>query len=275
MNCLVGNLHKMHTTLMTPASYRLRLDNNELTLNTLLQQKIHLRYLGEIHCTRCKRKTKKSYEQGHCYPCFQKLLSCHMCHIHPEKCRFYEGLCDPNDWAHAHCSQPHVVYLANSSALKVGITRESHIPSRWIDQGATQGLVIIKVKNRHQAGLVETLLKQYVNDRTQWQMMLKQINEDLALKQLSKELLAKAHLQLETLIERFGSEEIQILDEPNETRVEFPVLAYPSKVTKFDLDKTNEVEGVLHGIKGQYLIFDTGVINVRKYSGYRVELSWG
>lgn len=275
MNRLVGNLHKMHTTLTNPASYALHLDNDEIILNSLLQQKIRLRHLGEIHCTRCRRKITKSYEQGHCYPCFQKLLSCHMCHIHPEKCRFYEGICDPNDWAHAHCSQPHVVYLANSSALKVGITRESHIPSRWIDQGATQGLVIIKVKNRHQAGLVEMVLKQYVNDKTQWQAMLKNANEDLALKQLSQELLAKAYKELETLIARFGRDEIQILQESNEMRVQFPVLVYPTKVAKLDLDKSEEVAGVLQGIKGQYLIFDTGVINVRKYSGYRVELSWG
>src|ERR1700730_11757144 len=131
MNSLIGNLQKLSGDLASPVNYTLPLGEHKIFLNPLLGKKISLRFLGEIHCIRCGRKTAKSFQQGHCFPCHRKLLECN-CHVQPEKCRFYEGVCNAEHWAHAHCGQAHFIYFANSSALKVGITRESHIPSRWI-----------------------------------------------------------------------------------------------------------------------------------------------
>jgi hypothetical protein len=53
----------------------------------------------------------------------------------------------------------------------------------------------------------------------------------------------------------------------------FPARQYPSKIVSFNLDKIPVVEGQLDAVKGQYLILDTGVINIRKYAGYLVDIS--
>src|SRR3990167_4342770 len=149
-----------------PIQYQLILDNEKIALNNFLNQKISIEFLGEIHCIQCGRKTKQSFQQGFCFPCMQKINECNNCMIHPERCLVEAGHCDPNDWAHQQCHQPHVVYLANSSGLKVGITREKNMLSRWIDQGAAQALPIIKTHNRYQAGLVEVMFKKLVADKT-------------------------------------------------------------------------------------------------------------
>ena len=52
----------------------------------------------------------------------------------------------------------------------------------------------------------------------------------------------------------------------------YPVEQYPEKVKSHNLDKTPVIRGKLQGIKGQYLILDTGVINIRKYSGYELRI---
>src|ERR1700722_1856418 len=144
----------MTTEWHTPVSYYLSLAEEQIPLNQFIGKKIQLNYLGKIYCIQCGRETKKSFQQGFCFPCYRRLLECNLCIIHPEKCRYYEGKCDPNDWAHAQCGQKQIVYLANSSGVKVGITRATQIPTRWIDQGATQGLPIFSVANRYQAGLI-------------------------------------------------------------------------------------------------------------------------
>jgi hypothetical protein len=270
---LIVSLKKMSTMLDSPVQYTLTLDEANIPLNILLGQTIQLHHTGQIHCVQCHRKTNKSFQQGYCFPCYRRLLECGLCIIHPEKCRYYEtDICKPNDWAHAHCSQPHVVYLANSSGLKVGITRASHFKTRWIDQGATQGLVIFKTQNRHQAGLLEVILKQYVADKTNWQAMLKADHQALDLLTLREQLLAQGKSVINDLIGRFPTEIQPAIDEEI-VNIQYPMLQYPLKIKTFNLDKEPFVEGVLQGIKGQYLILDTGVISIRKFSGYQV--AWG
>src|SRR5262249_50330643 len=150
-----GYLGKMLTTLQQPVAYYFHSSHNSFLLNEFLGRQISLQFTGQIQCIQCQRKIKKSFQQDYCYPCLQKLYECNLCLIHPEKCRYPEGQCSVHDWFHAHCGQPHVIYLANSSGLKVGITRSQNIPGRWIDQGATQGLKIAEVQNRYQAGCLE------------------------------------------------------------------------------------------------------------------------
>ncbi len=268
---IVGNIRKMSAVFKAPVEYKLPVGSESVVLNPLVGSKIQLHYLGEIHCIQCSRKTSKSFHQGYCFPCYRKLLECDLCSIHPEKCRFYEGVCSTDDWAHSHCGQPHVVYLANSSGLKVGITRASHIPSRWIDQGATQGLVIMKVQNRYQAGVVEAALKQYVADKTNWQAMLKKAQDEMDLFQKRGEILTEAEAALHKIKDQFAQDEIKhALDEKMQS-IQYPILAYPEKIKAFDLEKNPLVEGVLMGLKGQYLMLDTGVINIRKFAGYFIE----
>ena len=172
-NIITGNLSKMNAQPGQRVEYTWVLNDQKIPLNSCLGQPLRLRFTGNIHCIQCGRKTRQSYQQGYCYPCMQRLAECNFCTIHPEKCRVHEGSCPENDWAHSQCTQPHIVYLANSSGLKVGITRCTQLPTRWIDQGACQGLPIFQVANRYQSGIIEMCLKKFVNDRTDWRKLLK------------------------------------------------------------------------------------------------------
>lgn len=271
---LSGQLSKMQVSLTnnTQAHYAIKLDEQVFTLNEVIGQPISLHYQGEIHCLNCDRLTKKSFSGGFCFPCSQKLAQCDLCFMKPELCHYDQGTCREPEWGEAVCMQDHIVYLANSSGLKVGITRINQIPTRWIDQGATQAVPIFRVKSRYQSGLVEVMFKQHVSDRTDWRKMLKGEAEPLDLAAERDRLLALCESEITMLQQQFGESAIQVLTaEPVQT-IEYPVNAYPKKVSSFNFDKTATVEGRLEGIKGQYLILDKGVINLRKFSGYHIEV---
>ena len=189
---ITGHLNKMVTSLgsqaESPVQYQLPLDDELIALNPYIGKTIKLTYSGEIHCIECGRKTKKNYNQGYCYPCFQSLAKCDMCIMKPETCHYHEGTCREPQWGEEFCFQDHYVYLANSSGIKVGITRGTQIPTRWMDQGAGQALPIFKVANRLQSGLIEVALKQHVSDRTDWRKMLKFDAEPQNLKAIRDEL---------------------------------------------------------------------------------------
>ena len=165
----------------------------------------------------------------------------------------------------------HFIYLSNSSGIKVGITRHSQIPTRWIDQGARQALAILRVKNRLLSGLVEVELAKLVADKTNWRALLKGEADSVDLVAQAKVLLPQIEAHLAALSAEYGEEAISRVDLPLQ-EITFPVLQYPTKISSFNLDKNPTVTGVLQGIKGQYLIFDTGVINIRKYSSYEISV---
>lgn len=274
MTKLSGQLSKMQVSLAddTQANYAMRLDEQLLPLNQTIGQPISLHYQGEIHCQACNRLTKKSFSGGFCFPCSQKLAQCDLCFMKPELCHYEQGTCREPEWGEAVCMQDHIVYLANSSGLKVGITRINQIPTRWIDQGATQAVPIFRVKSRYQSGLVEVMFKKHVSDRTDWRKMLKGEAEPLDLAAERDRLLALCESEVSELQQQFGESAIQVLTAENVQTIEYPVNTYPNKVSSFNFDKTAHVEGRLEGIKGQYLILDKGVINLRKFSGYQIEV---
>lgn len=267
-----GVLHKMRVRLGEPVEYQLALDGQAEgpVLNQYLGQPIRLEYQGAINCLACNRKTKKSFSQGYCYPCFTKLPQCDTCIIKPETCHFAAGTCRDPDWGERNCFTPHIVYLANSSGLKVGITRQTQIPTRWIDQGAIQALPILRVATRLQSGLVETLFAKHVADKTNWRAMLKGQVDSIDLKAEQLRLIKLCRSELDTLKAEHGSDAICELDE-QPLDIHYPVINYPTKVASLNLDKDPVVEGVLQGIKGQYLMLDTGVINLRKYGAYNIK----
>lgn len=274
MSSISGQLTKMDVKLAADnqADYTMRLGEQTMAMNPLLGQTVTLRYQGQINCVHCQRLTKKSFSGGFCYPCSQRLAQCDMCFLKPELCHYEQGTCREPEWGDAVCMQDHIVYLANSSGLKVGITRLNQVPTRWIDQGATQAIPIFRVSSRYQSGLVEVMFKQWVSDRTDWRKMLKGIAEPLDLAAQRDELFLEAETAIEDLQQQFGEAAITKLPAEPEQQISYPVLEYPKKVSSFNFDKTPEVSGQLQGIKGQYLIFDTGVINIRKFSGYQVEM---
>ena len=279
MTIYSGHLRKMRVQYQdssTPVEYFLNLaeaqaDSQPVLLNTMLGKRISIRYKGEIHCVACGRKSNKSFNQGHCYPCFTRLASCDKCIMSPEKCHYAEGSCREPQWGEDNCLQSHYVYLANSSGVKVGITRGNQLPTRWIDQGAIQALAIYKVSQRYYSGLVEVLYKQVISDRTQWQRMLKGQVETLDLLQQQQILSEQFAEPIAAMQAELPDGAICSIDNDAMTEILYPVLEYPQKVKSFNLDKQPLVEGTLQGIKGQYLILDTGVINVRKFSGYHID----
>jgi len=266
---ITGHLHKMHTKLESPVAYSLPLDDHLETLNTHIGNRISLRATGNIHCVACGRKTNKSYSQGHCFPCMKSLPQCDMCIMKPETCHYEQGTCRDPAWGDEHCMQPHTVYLANSSGIKVGISRQ--VPTRWIDQGASEALAIMQVSHRHLSGLVEVIFKNHVSDRTDWRKMLKGSPEEIDLVARRDEIFAASANELAELKTQYGSDAIHEITDSHTTKIDYPVNEYPSKVSSLNFDKTPHITGVLQGIKGQYLILDCGVLNIRKFSGYEVE----
>ncbi|MBP5980392.1 MAG: DUF2797 domain-containing protein [Halomonas sp.] len=252
--------------------YHLRAGDREIPLNSRIGMPLTLEWSGAIACTHCGRATKKSFAQGHCYPCFKRLAQCDTCIMKPETCHFFLGTCREPEWGEKHCFQPHIVYLANSSGLKVGITRKTQMPTRWLDQGAIQALPILEVDTRQQSGFVEMLFKGEVSDRTNWRAMLKGEVEPLDLNAERDRLLDVLSEGLGQLRDLHGQDAIRTLDEAPHA-FDYPVEVFPRKVVSHNFDKQPRVEGVLQGIKGQYLILDTGVINLRKFTGYEISLT--
>jgi len=266
-----GSLSKMAVSLAAPVvQYSFRLGDTLVPVNPLIGKPLRLHYLGAIHCSHCGKRTKSSYSQGYCYPCMTKLAQCDMCIMAPERCHYDAGTCRDPSWGEQFCMTDHVVYLANSSGIKVGITRATQLPTRWLDQGASQALPILRVATRQQSGLVEDLLRSQVPDRTNWRALLKGDAALLDLPALRDQVLEACAEGLGQLQARFGVQAIQPLTDAEVVHMTYPVQAYPTKVVSFNLDKTPIVEGTLLGIKGQYLIFDTGVINIRKYTAYQL-----
>ncbi|MBV4492398.1 DUF2797 domain-containing protein [Pseudomonas oryzicola] len=266
-----GSLSKMAVSLQAPVvQYSFRLDDTQVPVNPLIGQRLRLEYLGAIHCSHCGKRTKTSFSQGYCYPCMTKLAQCDVCIMAPEKCHYDAGTCREPSWGEQFCMTDHVVYLANSSGIKVGITRATQLPTRWLDQGASQALPILRVATRQQSGLVEDLLRSQVPDRTNWRALLKGDAEELDLVAIREQVFDACAEGLRELQGRFGLQAVQPLADAEVVQMKYPVEAYPSKIVSFNLDKDPVVEGTLLGIKGQYLIFDTGVINIRKYTAYQL-----
>ena len=255
----VGVLAKMPAQLINDkAYYQLKVGNECIDLNNRLGQTISLEYQNAIYCLNCGTLTNKSYSQGYCYPCSQSLACCDLCIFKPETCHYEKGTCREPDWGLKNCFSSHIVYLANSSGIKVGITR--HSPTRFIDQGAVSALPILAIDNRFKSGQLEVQFKQFIADKTNWRKMLKNEVEYVDLIAYRDKLLPKINLLDAIPIQS------EIID------IKYPVLEYPKKVVSLNFDKTTHIQGTLLGVKGQYLILDTGVLNIRKFTSYSVRV---
>ena len=271
MKKISGNLKKLKSILNTTIDYFLDFLNEEVWLNEWVGKFISFNYTGLICCIQCGRETNKSFQQGFCFPCLRRLQECNLCIIHPERCLVEMGNCPADDWAHAHCHKNHIVYLAVSSGLKIGITGEIQSSTRWIDQGAIQAVPIFCAANRYQAGQIEVALKVFIADRTDWRRMLRNKTDKIDLITARNVLLKEAENSLSSIMAQFRLGDIREIKTDIVTQLHYPVLEYPSRIKALFFEQTSLIMGRLLGIKGQYLILDTGVINIRKYSGYHVE----
>lgn len=259
-----GVLTKMQTEYSNPIQYYLVFENSFLSLNQLLDKNIEINFLG-YQCLQCGKK-KKIFRQGFCYDCFMSSSAAGDWIMKPELSTAHLDLEDRDlEYEKRVQLQPHIVYLALSSEVKVGVTRKTQVPTRWIDQGAVQAIPIVEVPNRYLAGITEVALKEHFADKTNWQKMLKNEVPDADLIQERANL---KYIIPKEVQEYFHPEKEDLYD------LHFPVLEFPKKVTSLNLDKTPNFSGKLMGIKGQYLIFQDGtVFNVRTFEGYVVKIS--
>jgi hypothetical protein len=258
-----GVLNKMETEYGKPIQYYLVFENGFLNVNQLLNKDIEIGF-GGYQCLSCSKK-KKIFRQGFCYDCFYSSPEVGDWIMRPELSTAHLGIADRNlEYESKVQLQPHIVYLALSSEIKVGVTRKTQMPTRWIDQGAEKAIPIVEVPNRYLAGITEVVLKNHFADKTNWRKML--VND------IVYHDLLEARQKLEALL----PEEVRgyfLPDRDDLYEMEYPVLYYPKKISSLSLDKTHTYKGKLIGIKGQYLIFEDGtVFNVRAFEGYCVTI---
>lgn len=259
-----GVLTKMQTELGSPIQYYLVFEDSFINMNQLLDKEIEINFVG-FQCLNCGKK-KKIYRQGFCYECFYSSPAVGDWIMRPELSTAHLGIADRDlDYESKVQLQPHIVYLAAASEIKVGVTRKTQVPTRWIDQGATQAIAVVEVPNRYLAGITEVALKDHYTDKTNWRKMLQNSVEvfDLVAEKVKIESLIPAEVK-----EYFYSQKNDLYE------LQYPVLSYPSKVNSLNLDKTPSFSGKLTGIKGQYLLFENGtVFNIRGSEGYVVSIN--
>ena len=258
-----GVLNKMQTQFETPIQYILIFQDSFLNVNQLLNKNIEINFVG-FQCLNCGKK-KKIFRQGFCYDCFFSSPAVGDWIMKPELSTAHLGIQD-RDLAYEEKVQlqPHIVYLALSSEVKVGVTRKTQVPTRWIDQGAEKAISIVEVPNRYLAGITEVALKSHFADKTNWRKML---TNDIVFTDLIKEREKLQSLLPDEVQEYFHLEKNDLYE------MNYPVLEYPSKINSLSLDKTPNYSGKLIGIKGQYLIFEDGtVFNIRSNEGYIVRI---
>lgn len=273
MQAFEGYLHKMLTELQAgQVEYQLQSATGQVRLNDWLGEQIRIEATGAKQCQGCQRLVPKFFQQGYCYPCSRSKAACDLCIVKPERCHFHLGTCREPDWGMAHCMQPHIIYLANASGLKVGITRRENVPTRFIDQGAVQALPLFEVSSRYHSGLIEILLARHLSDKTNWRKMLQGTPVALDLQQEAQTIKAIIAEDLAALVAQ-AKIELTPLDVPV-INLEFPVLQYPLKIASFNLERQPVIEDRLLGIKGQYLLFQAGVLNIRSFSGYAAHIAF-
>lgn len=245
-------------------AYRMWLSGREVPMADYIGRPFRLRATGNLSCVVCGRAVKKHYGQGMCFPCLRDAPEASECIIRPELCRGHLGEGRDAAWEAQHHAVPHVLYLSYTGGIKVGVTRTTQLPVRWMDQGATAAVVVARTPHRALAGSMEVALKAHMKDRTDWRAMLR--NAPPAM----DELLAMRD-RLSPWLPGDLREHLVMDEEP--MRFSYPVRDWPAKVTSVQLARTPLVEGTLAGIKGQYLIWADGrVLNVRNHAGCHVEV---
>jgi len=264
-----GILDKMSRTLDEgKVMYSLTLGGEDIDMNGLIGKEVRIVFKNKINCTICGIEIKHSFAgRAICRNCYETAPEAEECLFYPEKCMAHLGVARDMEWSEEHCLIPHFVYLAVSSGLKVGVTRNHQIPVRWIDQGAVKAIKLAQTPNRHIAGVIEVFLKDHFADKTSWKVMLRSNSSDFDIDLLAEK--RKAAQLLPDELRQYVSENNDV------TGISYPFKNIPENIKAVNLEKDEEVKGILAGIKGQYLIFDNGyVLNVNRYSGYRVSMEF-
>tara|TARA_B100001287_G_scaffold88279_1_gene73940 strand:- start:2837 stop:3661 length:825 start_codon:yes stop_codon:yes gene_type:complete len=259
------SLKKMKTELCNEVKYLLEINNETHNMNEIIDKNITIKWNGKVICS-CGKEMKKFYRSGFCYNCYWESPMASQSIFRPELCTAHLGVEERDlEWERKFQIAPHYVYLANSSGLKVGITRKSQGITRWMDQGASQAILLAEVPNRRYSGDIEVSLKRIVNDVTNWRKMLSGEPQSVDLIKLKKEL--SKHIPDE--LKKY------ILSDNTVTEIKYPVKQYPKKIKSLKLEKNPIIEGKLLGIKGQYLLLDNDrVFNIRSHEGFIIKFSY-
>lgn len=263
---LTGDLRELEPTLEVPVSYSVRLvcPEGPCLVPIAVGDTLILRWTGVLRCVACGRQVKKLYQNGYCFPCVQTLAECDLCIVKPHECHFHRGTCRDERFAAEHCMVPHYVYVAWSSGFKVGITRKGRQIKRWIDQGAMEAAVIAEVPNRKTAGDLEVHIAQSMADKTNWRKMLRdETGPDRPLAEVARQVQAS----VDDVYRAY------LVDEVQPKRLEYPRQpGFTVQLTSLALNADEPVGGVIRGMKGQYLMFDDGVLNVKRWAGHEIVL---
>lgn len=256
-------LQKMNTTLSNGiASYSVRADGSDIAITN--DSYVSIRDTGIRICVSCNQRVSSLLAQGFCFRCFKTSPENSECIIRPELCEAHLGKGRDVEWEQRNHNQPHHVYIAESGGLKVGVTRSTQIPTRWIDQGASKAAIFASTPNRYLAGAIEVALKEWIGDKTNWQRMLKGESASMSLVEKYADLYKIAQNSWGDYLAR----QCEIVT------IHYPVTRYPVSVKSIKIDKFPKIDGQLIGIRGQYLLFDDNrVLNIRNHSGYQIELT--
>lgn len=257
-------IDKMKVVNSSPVEYYFYFDESWKSVNELIGKKLSFIWSGNVFCF-CGKKKKKFYRQNFCYDCFWSLPQASPSIFKPELCQAHLGI-EERDlaWEKKFQLQPHVVYISISSGVKVGVTRKNSVESRWIDQGAIEGIVIAETPNRYLAGKMEVFLKQFLADKTSWIKMLKGEIKSVDLIQKKQEIFSLVDNEFKPYI----------IEKNDLKKINYPLVNHPKKIKSISLEKQNVIEEKLVGIKGQYLIFESDyVFNMRKHTGFEVKFS--
>jgi hypothetical protein len=252
-------LKKMDTNLQDVVQYKLDIHGENILMNELIGKQIKIEWSGQVICS-CGKKMKKFYRSGFCYDCFYESPLASQSIFKPELCTAHLGIEERDlEWEKTFQLAPHYVYLANSSGIKVGITRGTQGVIRWMDQGASQAILLAEVPNRRFSGDIEVELKKYVDDVTNWRKMLSGKPKPVDLVKMKENLSTYVPEELKQYI----------LQDNTVTEINYPVMEYPKKINSTKLERTPIIEGELKGIKGQYLLLDGDrVFNIRAHEGF-------
>jgi len=268
-----GNIRKMRSSLDESGNvhYRMVLNDNtepseEVSMNEWVGKEISIRFEEQINCVVTGKRIRKAYGEGMSWDAFKESPYAVESIIRPELSQAHLGIgLRDLEWEIKNHVTPHITYLSLTSGIKVGVTRKTQVPTRWIDQGAVEAIILAETPYRQAAGLIEVALKGYMADKTNWRNMLKNVFTN------SEGLVAAK----ESILDKIPEELREFISTDDSiTNINFPVIAYPEKIKSLKLDKEALIEKRLMGIKGQYLLFDDDtVINIRSHSGYKITLS--
>jgi len=246
-------------------NYEIANRDEQMNLNPAIGKRIRIEFAGERSCIQCGRKVRKLYQNGYCFPCVTTLAECDLCIVKPHQCHYHLGTCRDPQFGDTQCMIPHYVYLADSSGVKVGLTRKGRQLTRWVDQGATSAMLFAEVPTRKMAGELEMEIAKHLPDKTDWRKMLRDTGDnDVDLRTIREEIIQWLNPDYHPYVLKENTGVVRFRYPRDEL--------WTPMVKSITLDKQPILEALITGVKGQYLILDTGVFNVRRHAGYHVNV---